>query len=510
MRNCDYYQELVSRSLDDELSVEERKALAVHLASCPSCSQMRQLMADISSFFEEDMEELPDGLHEDIMASIRRSEMIKRNGRAGRAGKTNGSRRKISRPVRNLLATAACMALVIAAAVSLNPGERAESVVMARGAADESAQVQAATESDAPESTQAPAPTASPTPTPVPTASPNVQTAALPQTGTTAVNEGSIITTPAPTADPYADWRNPISSESGDNSNQNRVIINQATPSPSPVIVFTPAPTPSPTPTPTPSPVATPTPTPYSQPEETQQDTAADDEQGSVSQFQAAENGQAQQPETDSQQELSGEVHKKAPDRVFSLFPSLMELTPAETVPPQDDGNAADKTDAAQSTGELPQASPTPCPDAEEYDMMDDKEGGRELLLLLMGMQDENGTAPEEAQLPEGQCDGSYVIAMVFDDIPCEVMVKVYGEELYFSLAEIIIDPLETSADAKTAEPPQATEQPAQEAAQNEAVSENGTDSSQTQDSGEDFEPIWFKANCSLADFTAKLDSLTK
>ena len=505
MRNCDYYQELVSRSLDDELSVEERKELAVHLASCPSCSQMRQLMADISGLMEEDMEELPDGLHEDIMASVRRSEMIKRNSRAGRPGKTNGrTKTKLSRPVRNLLATAACMAIVIAAAVSLNPGERAESVVMARGAADESAQVQAATESTAPESTQAPAPTASPTPTPVPTASPNVQTAALPQTGTTAVNEGSIITTPAPTADPYADWRNPISSESGDNSNQNRVIINQATPSPSPATVSTPAPTPSP--------VATPTPTPYSEPvsrpEQTQQDAA--EEQGSVSQFQAAENGQAQQPETDSQSELSGEVHKKAPDRVFSLFPSLMELTPAETVPPQDDGNAADKTDAAQSTGELPQASPTPCPDAEEYDMMDDKEGSRELLLQLMGMEDENGTAPEEAQLPEGQCDGSYVIAMVFDDIPCEAMVKVYGEELYFSLAEIIIDPLEASAAPDAAEPPQATEQPAQEAAQNEAVSENGTDSSQTQDSGEDFEPIWFKANCSLADFTAKLDSLTK
>ncbi len=508
MRNCDYYEELISRSLDDELSVEERKALAVHLASCPSCSQMRQLMADISGFFEEDMEELPDGLHEDIMASIRRSEMIKRNGRAGRAGKTNGSRRKISRPVRNLLATAACMALVIAAAVSLNPGERAESVVMARGAADESAQVQAATESDAPESTQAPAPTASPTPTPVPTASPNVQTAALPQTGTTAVNEGSIITTPAPTADPYADWRNPISSESVDNSNQNRVIINQATPSPSPATVSTPAPTPSP--------VATPTPTPYSEPvsrpEQTQQDAA--EEQGSVSQFQAAENGQAQQPETDSQSELSGEVHKKAPDRVFSLFPSLMELTPAETVPPQDGEDAeADKAGAVQSAGELPQASPTPCPDAEEYDMMDDKEGSRELLLQLMGMEDENGTAPEEAQLPEGQCDRSYVIAMVFDDIPCEVVVKVYGEELYFSLAEIIIDPLEASADENTVEPPQVSEQPAaEESAADASVSGSAEAGSQIQAQAPcgDYEPIWFKANCSLGELTAKLDSLTK
>lgn len=514
MRNCDYYQELISRSLDDELSVEERKALAVHLASCPSCSQMRQLMADISGLMEEDMEELPDGLHEDIMASVRRSEMIKRNGRTGRTGKTNGSRKiKISRPVRNLLATAACMALVIAAAVSLNPGERAESVVMARSAADESAQVQAVTESAAPESTQAPTPTASPTPSPVSTESPNVQTATLPQTGTTAVNEGTIITTPVPTVDPNADWRNPVSSGSEDGSNQNRVIINQATPSP--VVVSTPAPTP----TPTPSPVATPTPTPYSepasQPEQTQQPAAAEEGQESGSQDQAAENGQTQQPETGSQSEISGEVHKKAPDRVFSLFPSLMELTPAETVPPQDDGNADDKADAVQSTGELPQVSPTPCPDAEEYDMMDDKEGSRELLLQLMGMEDENGAAPEEAQLPEGQCDRSYVIAMVFDDIPCEVVAKVYGEELYFSLAEIVIDPLETAEDPASVEPSQPGEQPAPEenTMEAEAYDVAGDETqiqAQAQDFSEDFEPIWFRANCSFADFTAKLDSLTK
>lgn len=512
MRNCDYYQELISRSLDDELSVEERKALAVHLASCPSCSQMRQLMADISGLMEEDMEELPDGLHEDIMASVRRSEMIKRNGRTGRNGKNNGRKSiKISRPVRNILATAACMALVIAAAVSLNPGERAESVVMARSAAN-STQTQTVTESAAPESTQTPAPTASPTPSPVSTESPNVQTATLPQTGTTAVNEGTIITTPVPTVDPNADWRNPISSGSEDSSNQNRVIINQATPSPSPVVVSTPAPTPSPVATPTPTPSSQ----PVSQPEQAQQDAAAEEEQGSASQFQAAENGQDQQPETGSQSEISGEVHKKAPDRVFSMFPSLVELTPAQTVPPQDGGSTAtDKTDAVQSAGELPQVSPTPCPDAEEYDMMDDKEGSRELLLQLMGMEDENGAAPEEAQLPEGQCDRSYVIAMVFDDIPCEVVVKVYGEELYFSLAEIIIDPLETAEDPASVEPSQPVEQPAPEenTMEAEAYDVAGAETQiqvQAQDSSEDFEPIWFRASCSLADFTAKLDSLTK
>ncbi len=517
MRNCTYYQELISRSLDDELSVEERKALAVHLASCPSCSQMRQLMADISELMEEDMEELPDGLHEDIMASVRRSEMIKKNGRAGRTGKTNGRKAiKISRPVRNLLAAAACMALVIAAAVSLNPGERAESVVVARSAADESAQVQTVTESAAPESTQTPAPTASPTPSPAPTESPEVQTASIPQTGTTAVNEGTIITTPVPTADPYA-GSGPVTSGSG-NSQSQYTIINPATPSPSPVST----PTPTLTPVATPTPAPTPTPTPNSETtvevEQPQQSVAEEMSQENSIQQQATANGQSQQPETASQPEISGEVHKTAPTRVFSLFPSLAELSPAETtVPPTDEASAEaggnNNQLTAQNTEALPQVSPTPCPDPEEYDLMDDKDGSRELLLLLMGMEDENDTAPEEAQPPQGKCDGSYVIAMVFDDIPCEVMVKVYGDEMYFSLAEIVIDPQETAGDENTVEPSQVSEQPAPEEStaegtQSGAVSDG--EQLQPQEPGEEFEPIWFKAGCSLADFTAKLDSLTK
>lgn len=107
------------------------------------------------------------------------------------------------------------------------------------------------------------------------------------------------------------------------------------------------------------------------------------------------------------------------------------------------------------------------------------------------------------------------MIAMVFDDIPCEVVVKVYGEELYFSLAEIIIDPLETAEDPASVEPSQPVEKPAPEenTMEAEAYDVAGAETQiqvQAQDSSEDFEPIWFRASCSLADFTAKLDSLTK
>ena len=191
MKSCEYYEELISRSLDDALSVEERKELAVHLANCPSCSQMRQLMADISGMMEEDMEELPAGLHEDIMAGIRRSEMIKANRPAGSPGKHFTPRKfSISRPVRNLLATAACMALVIAAAVSVNPAGRAENVIAARSMPE-------VTTTQAPQAAAAAPVTAEPSATPAPAPA----STAVPEEKAAAADR--IVTTPAPTPDLY-------------------------------------------------------------------------------------------------------------------------------------------------------------------------------------------------------------------------------------------------------------------------------------------------------------------
>ena len=191
MKSCEYYEELISRSLDDALNVEERKELAVHLASCPSCSQMRQLMADISQMMEEDTEELPAGLHENIMASIRRSEMIKANKTAGTPGKHFVPRKiTITRPVRNLLATAACMALVIAAAVSVNPAGRAENVIAARSMPEVTATQEPQAAAAAPVTVE---PSATPVPAPASTAVPDEKAAAA----------DSIVTTPAPTPDLY-------------------------------------------------------------------------------------------------------------------------------------------------------------------------------------------------------------------------------------------------------------------------------------------------------------------
>ena len=228
-----------------------------------------------------------------------------------------------------------------------------------------------------------------------------------------------------------------------------------------------------------------------------------------------AEVRQDLQSADESQLQVEGEIHKTAPTRVFSKFPSLTELSPAETIAPDaqlsmENGSLQEQTEEDVSVS--PPPSPTPCSEALELNLME-KENGRDLLLMLMGMHDENGEAPDEAELPEGQCDKSYVISLIFDDIPCEVVVKVYGEELYFSLAEIIIDPLEASADENTVEPPQVSEQPAaEESAADASVSGSAEAGSQIQAQAPcgDYEPIWFKANCSLGELTAKLDSLTK
>ena len=515
MRNCDYYEELISRSLDDELSVEERRELAVHLASCPSCSQMRQLMADISGLMEEDMEELPGGLHEDIMAAVRRSEMIKKNGGSARAAKTGRHGRninnikpvKIPRYVRNLLATAACMALVITAAVSLNPGEKAESVVMSRTAPMAAADtVQQDTAAAAPESSPQTAPTQQPSPSP--NTQPDTGASAGTQVAVQSGNSGTIVTTPTPTSDPYMGWRipaNPETTVTPDNSGSAQgTIINPATPSPLPVVTPEPSPVSLPTPTPTPAEITQP---------------GSDEQVGAVAESQEAVNSsieasessiQAQEPAIGSQADGNVEVHKTAPVRVFSLFPSLAELSPTETpdVGSEDGSTEIAPASGENSAGEAPIASPapTPCPDPVEMDLMDKEKCG-DILLLLMGLLDESGTDPKKVTLPEGECDRGYIISLVYDEIPCEAAVFVYGEDVYFSLAEIVVEPSQENAPADVQ--PQL---PAPETGSLENATDIGGQDSQSTLPGaeEDFKPIWFLSGCTGTQLSDLLDSFAK
>ena len=116
MNSCTYYQELISSLVDGELSDEENEALMLHLNTCSRCNAMYAVFHDLSDILSEEPEPLPEGLHENIMAGVRRSELKKRNRRMRRVG------------LRTAMTAAACAVLVLAAAVTFDPGKRADSV----------------------------------------------------------------------------------------------------------------------------------------------------------------------------------------------------------------------------------------------------------------------------------------------------------------------------------------------------------------------------------------------
>ena len=102
MSSCEHYQELISRLVDDELSAEEQAVLVSHLEHCPDCAALVQAFQSISAVIAEDLAEPPEALSENVMAELRR-EAIKTENRKKRRWK-------------GPLATAACLAVVIAAA----------------------------------------------------------------------------------------------------------------------------------------------------------------------------------------------------------------------------------------------------------------------------------------------------------------------------------------------------------------------------------------------------------
>lgn len=101
MSSCEFYQELISRLVDDELSAEEQAVLVSHLEHCPDCAALYQAFQSISGVIAEDLAEPPEALSENVMAELRR-EAIKTENRKKRRWK-------------GPLATAACLAVVIAA-----------------------------------------------------------------------------------------------------------------------------------------------------------------------------------------------------------------------------------------------------------------------------------------------------------------------------------------------------------------------------------------------------------
>ena len=85
MNDCALMQEMISRVLDDDLSADERAALAKHLESCESCRTLYEAFAAVSASLGEELEEPPARLRENVMSEIRREEIRKKNRRPWRA-----------------------------------------------------------------------------------------------------------------------------------------------------------------------------------------------------------------------------------------------------------------------------------------------------------------------------------------------------------------------------------------------------------------------------------------
>ncbi len=96
---CIEYQELISRVLDGDLSPAEQTELNRHLAVCSECRTLYQSFLALSEAVGGDLEEPPASLRANVMAEIRRAEIRKKN--------------RLSRPVKVLLTTAACLAVIV-------------------------------------------------------------------------------------------------------------------------------------------------------------------------------------------------------------------------------------------------------------------------------------------------------------------------------------------------------------------------------------------------------------
>ena len=118
MNSCDFYQELISRMLDDELNNNERSVLAEHLYMCDECAAMYSAFSMVSDMVATDLVEPPEELAEDVMAHIRRAEIRKRN-------------RRNTRATKNAITAAACVAFVVAAVggVAVVKSHRSDNVV---------------------------------------------------------------------------------------------------------------------------------------------------------------------------------------------------------------------------------------------------------------------------------------------------------------------------------------------------------------------------------------------
>lgn len=107
MKSCDYYQELISRMLDGDLSRAQRDELAEHVKVCPDCAAVYVAFRSLSEHLGEELEDVPQTVHENVMAEIRRDQIRRKN-----------TVRHTHRRWHAVLTAAACLVLIVAAGLS--------------------------------------------------------------------------------------------------------------------------------------------------------------------------------------------------------------------------------------------------------------------------------------------------------------------------------------------------------------------------------------------------------
>ena len=250
MTECERYQEFISRMADEELAKSERAALSAHMEHCSQCNTMYAVFSNLSEIIGQDTEPLPEGLHENIMADIRRSAIKQQNIKERR-------RFAIPKPFRNVIAAAACAAVVIFAAKGMLPEKMNDTSAMSESEAAAAA-APAATAAVTPQPTPAIPPkaagsvqaTQAPDVIAAPAASPEVQSAGTDEdkySGGSAVDNSE--NRPAPNAPAAAPVSTPV-------------------PTQAPPAVETEKPRAVPTPAPTPVPTAAPKASSQSVPDE--------------------------------------------------------------------------------------------------------------------------------------------------------------------------------------------------------------------------------------------------
>ena len=167
MSECSKYRELICSLVDEELNTQTREALLSHIEGCGECKALYEAFSALSFAVSENIEEVPEALHENIMAGVRRSALRSKN------------KKHSMRQTRSLLAAAACFAVVIMSAVGISKTmeSRKGDVVNDMAAVKAETQAAAADTVEAAKTAET-APTAMPqanasTPTPKPASSVN-------------------------------------------------------------------------------------------------------------------------------------------------------------------------------------------------------------------------------------------------------------------------------------------------------------------------------------------------